>query len=137
MRLGRYLSRLSPWTVLAVCGCAALVVVDYWRGQGPTALPLVRGVLPNLVAVPTLAFGFLMLRFPERQRFDAPVAAQQDRYFWGFWMAATVGTIAWEFAQLTGNLVFDPLDIAATLAGAAVAAGLFRMLRNVAFIEAE
>lgn len=137
MKIRAYLSRQSPWTLIAIAGCAALVLVDYWRGLGPTGFPLVRGVLPNFVAVPTLAFGFLMLRFPERKPFDADIAAAQTRYFRIFWISAIAITIAWEFAQLTGKLVFDPLDIAATLAGAAVAAVLFRALRNGAFIEAE
>ncbi len=60
------LRTVTPWTLIAIVGCAVLTLVGFWRDGGPTAWPLVRGTLPNLVAVPTLAFGFLMLRFPER-----------------------------------------------------------------------
>jgi hypothetical protein len=130
------LARLSPWAVITLAGCAALAVVDVWRDHGPALVPLVRGTLPNLVAVPTLAFGFLMVRFPEREPFDAEQAARQDRWFWGLWAGAIAATVAWEFAQRSGPLVFDPLDLAATAIGAAGAAALYVSLRRASFLPA-
>lgn len=130
------LAKLSPWAVITIVGCVALSLVDVWRDLGPTAVPIIRGTLPNLVAVPTLAFGFLMFRFPERQPYTTDQAAAQNRWFWGLWVGAFAVTVAWEFAQRTGRLVFDPLDLVATAVGAAGAAVLFAILRRVSFLPA-
>jgi hypothetical protein len=129
MKLRDRLAKLSPWTVITIAGCTALALVDAWRDLGPTAVPLVRGTLPNLVAVPTLAFGFLMVRFPKRQPYDPERAAAQGRWFWGLWADAIAVTVAWEFAQQMGGLVFDPFDLCAT-------AVLFVALRRVSFLSA-
>lgn len=130
------LFRLSPWAVVTLIGCASLTAVDLWRDQGPTSFHILRGTLPNLVAVPTLTFGFLMVRFPDRCPFEASLAASQARWFWGLWASALVVTVAWEFAQRAGPLVFDPLDLYATVAGAGVAVALFFVLRRISFLPA-
>ena len=127
------ISNVSPWTLVTLAGCATLVLVDQWRQQMPALLSYAHGTLPNLVAVPTLTFGFLMLRFPERRRYTDVEATQQRRLFRGFWAAAIVVTVVWELAQLHGNLVFDPLDLAATAIGAALAIVLFRNLRHLSY----
>jgi hypothetical protein len=92
-RLADRLVALSPWAVITLAGCAAIALMDVWRDAGPTAWPLVRGTLPNLVAVPTLAFGFLMVRFPERTPYRADRAAEQNRWFWRCWSGAVVAAI--------------------------------------------
>ena len=94
MTLRNEFAKLSPWAVITIAGCAALTLVSVWRDHGSTAVPLVRGTLPNLVAVPTLAFGFLMIRFPERQPFDAALARVQDQWFWGLWIGTSMATVA-------------------------------------------
>ena len=67
-----------------------------------------------------------MLRFPQR-------AASQDRWFLAAWVGALLVTLAWEFMQLRGALVFDPLDLAATGVGAALAWPVYRACRRLAF----
>jgi hypothetical protein len=133
MTLRDWLARLSPWAVITIAGCATLALVDVWRDLGPTAVPLIRGTLPNLVAVLTLAFGALMVRFPERQSYSRERAAVQNRWFWSLWAGAIGVTVTWEFAQRSGRLVFDPLDLAATAVGAAAAAALYVFLRRLSF----
>jgi hypothetical protein len=135
IRPGRGIGRLSPWTVIALLGCATLALVDFWRDQSPGAWPLVQGTTPNLVAVPTLVFGFLMLRFPERQLYTPENAARQSRLFWRLLAVATAVTVAWEFSQLTGKLVFDPLDLVATALGAIATVALFLGLSRVSFLQ--
>lgn len=127
------ISNLSPWTLLTLAGCSILVLVDYWREQMPAFLPLAHGALPNLVAVPVLAFGFLMLRFPERRRYTPAESERERQLFWSLFAVATVVTVVWEFAQRSGNLVFDPLDLVATAIGAVVAMLLFRALRHFSY----
>lgn len=127
------ITRTSPWTVITLAGCAGLVLVGYWREQASAALPFVHGTLPNLVAVPTLTFGFLMLIRPERQPHTHAAANAQRRQFWSLWVFASVATVAWEFMQLRGRLVFDPLDLVATGLGAVAAIALFRRLRQYEF----
>lgn len=126
-------TRTSPWTLLALAGCAVLVLADYWREQAPGTFPLIRGTLPNLVAVPTLTFGFLMLRFPERQPFTPADAMRQKRHFRVLCVIATLATVIREFMQLTGKLVFDPLDLAATFIGAVEGDLAFRFLDRYSF----
>ena len=135
MRLRDRFTRLSPWTLVALAGCATLALVDYWRDQAPGAWSVVQGTTPNLVAVPTLTFGFLMLWFPEKRTFSPETAAKQRRWFWWIWALSTLVTVAWEFAQLTGKLVFDPLDLVATAIGAIATLVLFRGLSRVSFIR--
>src|SRR6056297_153574 len=135
MKLREFWTRLSPWTLFALAGCATLVLIDYWRDQVPGAWPLVQGTTPNLVAVPTLVFGFLMLWFPEKPPFSPEAAAKQHRLFWWLWALATLVTVAWEFAQRTGKLVFDPLDLVATAIGAIATVVLFRVFSPVSFVR--
>jgi uncharacterized BrkB/YihY/UPF0761 family membrane protein len=110
-----------------------LALVDVWRGQGPTQWTLLRGTLPNLVAVLTLAFGLLMVRFPQRQPRTPALVASQRRWFWGLWTGALLTTVGWEFAQRGGPLVFDPLDLVVTGGGAVGAVALFLVLQRVSF----
>jgi len=74
-----------------------------------------------------------MLRFPERRRYTPADSKRERRLFWSFFAAATVLTVVWEFAQRTGNLVFDPLDLVATAIGSVVAIVLFRALRHFSY----
>lgn len=126
-------SRITPWTVFALMGLAALGLVDQWRGMGSTDWPIVRGSLPNMLAVPTLTFGFLMMRFPERTAYSAVAQALQAVWFWRLWISTCIIVIAWEYLQLWGNLVYDPTDVYATAMGALVAVGLYLSTRRWAF----
>jgi len=130
-----HFKRLSPWTLVALSGCAALFLVDYWRDHDAALLPLVQGTLPNLVAVPTLTCGFLMIRYPVPQRYTPSVAASQDRSFWILRITTTLATVAWELVQLTGKLVFDVLDLVATAIGATMTIALFHALRRLSFVD--
>ena len=127
-------AKLSPWAAITIGGCAVLFVVDAWRELGATSFPLIRGTLPNLVAVPTLTFGFLMFRFPERRPSDPMCAASQDRLFWFLWLGSFLATVAWEFSQLWGALLFDPLDLVATGVGAIATVIAFMSLRRFSFL---
>ena len=134
LEMKNYLLKISPWTVLTLVGCIGLTVVDFWRDEGFTSWPIVRGSLPNFVAVPTLTFGLLMLRFPQRTDFTLGKLASQDRIFKSLVVFVTVGVIAWEFLQLTGNLVFDPLDLWATGGGSVVTVFLYTVLSSYSFL---
>lgn len=120
---------MTPWLILTILGCALLSGIDYWRGLGPTSVPLIRGTLPNLIAVPTLTFGFLMILFPKRISNDPNQLSKQGRWFWSLWIFTLLITIGWEFLQLTGALVFDKNDIIATVIGAVLAISAFYLLR--------
>jgi hypothetical protein len=110
-------------------------MVDYWRGLGTTTVPVLRGSLPNLIAVPTLTFGFLMMIYPERQPYTPSIAAAQTAWFWRLWITILVVVLAWEYLQLWGNLVFDRVDVYASLAGAALTVPVFEALKQQAFAE--
>jgi hypothetical protein len=129
------IARTTPWTVLTVAGLALLAMVDYWRGLGTTTMPILRGSLPNLMAVPTLTFGFLMMIYPERQPYAPSIAAAQAAWFWRLWITMLVVVLAWEYLQLWGNLVFDWVDVYASLAGAALTVPVFEALKQRAFAE--
>ena len=131
------LKTLSPWPVITIVGCILLSLIDVWREEAVTSVPLVRGTLPNFLAVPILTFGFLMIRFPSRVPFDSSVLKVQAKWFWTLWIATICITLAWEFLQLTGALVFDVNDLFATFAGAIVAAGLYGSLKYRSFLPAE
>jgi hypothetical protein len=53
---------------LVLLGLAMPTLIDYWRGTGPTDWSIICGSLPNALAVSTLMFGFLMMRFPSSKR---------------------------------------------------------------------
>ena len=119
MKAKSRIRKLSPWTWLTLTGCSLSVVVDYWREQMPATLPLAHGTLPNLSSY-------------------TPVHSRNRcRSFWAYWAAATVVTVLWEFAQLAGNLVFDPLDILATSVGASITVMPFRTLRQLSYRSAD
>lgn len=125
--------RLTPWTLWALLGLAVLALIDYWRGTGPTDWPIVRGSLPNALAVPTLTFGFLMMRFPECSVLSAESKAMQATWFWSLWISVCAVVVAWEVLQLWGNLVFDWTDLVATVVGALIAVLLYLASRRWAF----
>jgi hypothetical protein len=118
----------SPWVWVTLTALAVLSGVDAWRDRGPSAVPLVQGTLPNLVAVPALTFGFLMMLIPVRRPPTPEMQRFQRRGFWVLWSLCCLGVVVWEFMQKTGNLVFDPLDLVATAVGAGGALLLFRLL---------
>ena len=127
---------LSPWTIITITGCALLSTIDVWREQPYTAVPLIRGTLPNLLAVPILTFGFLMLKFPKRLPYEPSLMTSQRKWFWLLFVSAFFVTVVWELLQLTGSLVFDVNDLYATGMGSIVTILLYFSLRKVAFLDA-
>lgn len=131
MSLRDKLCGTSLWTWISLTGLATLTIVDFWRDLGPTDWPILRGSLPNFVAVPTLVFGFLSLRYRESLVDDSARTQRERRDFWLLWTSMLTVVIVWEFLQRSGgNLIFDPLDLYATIAGALVAVMLFLGLRK-------
>lgn len=125
------LRTITPWSVITIVGCLLLTLIDLWRDGGPSTYPLIQGTLPNLLAVPILTFGFLMLRFSERiPQKDFPLL---KKWFYGLLASATVVTAAWEFTQLWGALVFDPNDLYATGLGVVLSWLLFRIAAPLSF----
>ena len=133
MELKDKLSSVSPWVVITIIGCALLSLVGIWRDQPATSVPLIRGTLPNFLAVPILTFDFLMIRFPQTVSYQPVIGSSQTKWFWSLWFCTLIITILWEFLQLTGNLVFDVNDLYATGFGAAVTLILFILLKNSSF----
>ncbi|MEO1575584.1 MAG: hypothetical protein AAFU65_11570, partial [Pseudomonadota bacterium] len=78
--LVRQIRDASPWTWITIAGCATLTLVDAWRDAGPTQWPVLRGSLPNFVAVPTLTFATLAARYPD-ERWREAWRAPLNRYF--------------------------------------------------------
>ena len=109
-----------PSRHLSVAGLAlAALILVQWIRPGFAASPaLVRhvvGALPNLAAaigVPFLLTGLWAIRHPDA------TAEHARRCFARHTLLTVVGLVAWEFLQQYNRLlVFDPLDMAAALAG--------------------
>lgn len=128
---------MTPWIWVTLGSLAILSGVDVWREDGPSSLQLLQGTLPNLVAVPALTFGFLMMRVPTRPVRTSATERLQRRWFRGLWAVNVAGVVAWEFLQRTGRLVFDPLDLVATALGAGAALVLFRILEPRSYAPAD
>lgn len=133
-RFKALLTQLSPWACITVLGCICLTLIDLWRDQGHTDFIFLRGVLPNLIAVPTMVFGFMLFRFPNRGPYSEERSEAQNTLFRQLLITLTLGIIFWEFLQLSGNLVFDYFDLLATLIGCLVTLVLYLALRNRSFI---
>ena len=125
----------SPWALIAILGCALLATIDIWRDQAYTAVPLIRGTLPNFLAVPTLTFGFLMLKFPERLPYKPSLMTSQRKWFWILFVSSFFVTVLWELFQLAGSLVFDVNDLYASGIGSIFTILLYFMLRKVSFVH--
>ena len=113
-----------PSRHLTVAGIAlaALILVQWMRPGFAASAAVVRhllGMVPNLagaVAVPFLLTGLWASRHP-----DATLRHAR-RYFARHNLLTLVGLVAWEFLQQYSRLlVFEPVDMAAALAGWAVA----------------
>ena len=130
--------RSAPWTWLTIAGLAGLALVDRWRGLAEPCCALLRGVLPNVLAVPVIAFALLAFQFGERMPDSAERRHAQRRRFGITLGIAVIGIAAWEFVQRGGgNLVFDPLDLVATAVGGVLALALFALLEPFAFQHPE
>ncbi len=117
-------------TRYASTGIAALAVLSlgHWaRAAGVFASPVatfILGVLPNVaaaVAIPSITAGALADMRKDRQ---VPIDL---RTFTMLNLGSVAGLVAWEFVQRGRlSLRFDPADLVATVAGAAVAQWAFR-----------
>ena len=121
----------NPWAVALLIFLILLSAVQYWReATDPNTFSILKGSLPNLLAVPVLWSGIMMFRFSTVEE-DEPIAdtkANLRRWFWNsLFLSATI-TVSWEFMQLTGNLVFDPFDLLFTGFGVLVVFVLHRIL---------
>ncbi|ANM29653.1 hypothetical protein ABI59_08775 [Acidobacteria bacterium Mor1] len=120
-RTGRLLRRL-PW--LGLVGAA---IVSKELSQYAREFPLESGWLarlrdcyPNFAGVVCGAAGGMLFR----PGFDA------DRWFRGSVAVATVVMLGWELSQLRTALVFDRLDLAASLIAAMLLTGLYALVRD-------
>jgi hypothetical protein len=116
----------------ALTGMTALAVLSlgHWaRAAGMFSSPVatfILGVLPNVaaaVAIPFITAGALADMRKDRQ---VPI---DRRTFTMLNLGSVAGLVAWEFVQRGSlSLRFDPADLVATVAGAAVAQWAFRRL---------
>jgi len=113
-------------SAIGIGALAALSVGQWMRAQplgDAGVLRLALGVLPNFtaaIAIPFVTFGAMLDARPT----ESPAALR--RRFVVLNLASAAGLMAWECVQLTARtLRFDPADLIATVAGAAVAQVLF------------
>ncbi len=124
--------KLSAAYGLVAIGALALLTSGQWARTNikPAGelLQFVMGVLPNFAAA--IAIPFVILGIQAEQK--PPMTGRT----WKNWLLIAMiisgtGLIGWEFIQLTGRrFVFDPADIAATLAGLIVTALLFELVNR-------
>ncbi|MEL7535798.1 MAG: hypothetical protein AAFZ58_10990 [Pseudomonadota bacterium] len=128
--------RTTPWTFVTIAALIGLTAVDQWRELADPCCPVLRGSLPNSLAVPALAFAALGFRFARREQREASRQRAQRRLFRWALAFTVVALLVWEWVQRVhraGRLVYDPLDLLATLAGAALCIFLFWWLEPVSF----
>lgn len=113
-----------------MCGLALLSLTQWIRARGwvlDPALTLVLGWMPNFaagLAMPLILAGILAANGRDGAR---ALAAPRVTGVVAF---TTTGLLAWELFQTRSpRFVFDWYDVAATLAGSALAAVLCRRLR--------
>lgn len=125
-------ARMKASTRYGLAGIAALAVLSlvHWlreiRFSGGDASDYLIGVAPNLCAAVAIAFVVLSVWADQQKQVAYPAAR---RWFLISAAISGVGLLGWEFFQRTSdNLVFDPHDIAATLAGLLVSAAIFQLV---------
>jgi hypothetical protein len=121
MNAPRVIAETPPWAWVTLAGLAVLAGVDALRRAGMAGDSVLLGSLPNLVAAPVLTFGFLTVFYPTREH-----APALRRPFAVALPVVVAVILVWELLQLRGNLVFDPIDLGATLLGAGLTVALFR-----------
>jgi len=97
----------------------------------------VRDILPSLLGVPILTFGFLMIWFPRRLPYAPSLAASRSRCFQALWVGALLTSVMCECLQTSGTLVFDRHDLYAVGVGGIFTLLLFAALRMASFQSAE
>lgn len=116
--------------LVGLCGLALLSAVQWARQhhlQRGTVLTYVIGVGPNFAAAIAITFVLLAAWLDTRPVADAAAVGQRFRLSAA---VSALGLIGWECVQMTSHaLVFDWQDVLATLAGIAVSAVLFAVLR--------
>lgn len=110
------MKRSTAYGVIGIGALAVQTIVHNWGDRGGIDRAVgayLLGVLPNFAAA--IAITFVLLSIWSDQR---GAGAPDRRPFLLCLAVSGVGLIGWEFIQTSSNrLVFDPHDIAATVAG--------------------
>lgn len=129
------LALASKLALLGMVGLALLQSIHWLRErvENPSdALALTLGSVPNLAAgyaMPLVATSLLYAASPTYS-----VAPKARRSFLFILLLTTSGLMVYEVGQLgLRNMVFDPIDLIATLVGALAALGVYRQFAH--FIE--
>ena len=122
----------AKFGLVGLGGLALLSAVQWARQhhlqQGPVSTYLI-GVGPNFAAAIAITFVALAIWLDARPVLDDAAVARRFRVSAA---VSALGLIGWECVQMTSHaLVFDWQDVLATLAGIAVSAVLFAVLRLV------
>ncbi len=120
-RTGRLLRRL-PWLLLVVAAIVSKELIQYAR-EFPLEsgwLARLRDCYPNFAGVVCATSGGMLFR----PWFDA------DRWFRGSVTVATAVMLGWELSQLRTALVFDRLDLAASLIAAMMLLSIHALVRD-------
>lgn len=121
---------LSWWLGQCLFGLFTHSLVDEWirpiYGANGDLLSFFLGVAPNFLAA-AFIFPFGLLMFREYQVEDWPKELNPNfkRWFWMGLLGSQLGLLVWELMQRSGNLIYDPADMVATVLGGLVAILLF------------
>lgn len=125
--------KMSIWIALALVGLGTHEIIDelirprYGVGEG--LLPYILGIAPNFLAA-GLIFPFSILTIRDSYADRKGSILHLNKWFWLGVAVSQIALIAWEFIQLSGNLVFDPDDIIATLLGGLFAVVVYYLTRG-------
>jgi hypothetical protein len=117
---------------VGIAALALLAVVHQFRDRQlfvPPPGSILLGVLPNFAAAIAITFVLFSIWLDQKRSVEL---ASPVRPFLFCAAISGAGLFGWEFLQLSTNrLVFDPDDLIATLAGLAVAGGVFLALSRL------
>ena len=113
------MKKYNPWSIILIVHLALLSGVHSWReSSGYSDFSLIKGSGPNFLAVPILCYGvFLFVYLEKREIRNAASISKLNKVFIISLLSAVAINIAWEFMQISGNLVFDVMDIVYVILG--------------------